>query len=101
MGLRLVALTHAQTAVHRPQAVACYYLLDARQDNAIYAAVIVWVSAALMCVAFGTVFECVITTVFVSSFQDKAQFGGAHSPAESHAEGFSMHLMLDEFPRFI
>ena len=75
--LRLVALLSMPLAC----AMVFYYLLDGQLDatqNAIYPSAIIFVLAAVMTVSCMAVFECVITTIFVCCFQDKAEFEGKY-----------------------
>jgi len=66
--------------------VVFYYVIDGyfassaelSNFNAMYPGVIIFVLAAIMTVSCMKVFECVITTIFVCCFQDKAEFGGKY-----------------------
>jgi choline transporter-like protein 2/4/5 len=46
--------------------------------NPFYPALLIFITAFVMTASCMTVFECVVTTVFVCSFEDKASFGGKY-----------------------
>ena len=43
-----------------------------------YPAIFIFIAALVMTISCMSVFECVITTVFVCSFEDKAEYGGKY-----------------------
>jgi hypothetical protein len=58
--------------------VVFYYILSSTLDaqyDAAYPAFLIFLLAVVMTISLMGVFECVVTTIFVCCFQDKAEFG--------------------------
>jgi hypothetical protein len=63
-------------------AILGFWICDANGlTNPMYPAIFIFIAALVMTISCMSVFECVITTVFVCSFEDKAEYDGKYMVA--------------------